>query len=215
MGTTFARTLTCIVVLCSGCASAGAIRGTLSTRSSAGSATPTQTRSADLASSSVADAVIYLEELGHRGESRLRAAYASTRLELKGQSLRPRILVVPVGSSVEFPNQDSVFHNVFSLSPARPFDLGRYGRGKSKRLTFHKPGPVHVYCKLHPDMAAYIVVVPNRAFTRPDSSGRFVLPTVPRGRYALNVWHPDFPVIRREVTITNGERSELAVTLGS
>ncbi|HKQ18695.1 MAG TPA: carboxypeptidase regulatory-like domain-containing protein [Candidatus Eisenbacteria bacterium] len=82
-------------------------------------------------------------------------------------------------------------------------------------MTFPKPGLVNVYCKLHPDMAAYIVVVPNRAFTRPDSSGRFVLPTVPRGRYALNVWHPDFPVIRREVTITDGERSELAVTLGS
>lgn len=213
MGTTFARTLTFLAILCAGCAGPGAIRGTLSARDPGESTTTPQAQSVERGS--VSDAVIYLEELDHRDESRLRAAYVSTRLELRGQTLRPRILVVPVGSSVEFPNQDSVFHNVFSVSPAKPFDLGRYGRGKSKRLTFHKPGLVNVYCKLHPDMAAYIVVVPNRAFTRPDSSGRFVLPTVPRGRYALHVWHPDFPEIRREVSITDGERSELVVTLGS
>jgi len=213
MGLRLVPVAICLVVLSSGCASPGAIRGTLSTRPLADTAIPSQEPGAERGS--VADAVVYLEELDHRDESRLRAPYASTRLELRGQSLRPRILVVPVGSSVVFPNEDSVFHNVFSVSPAKRFDLGRYARGKSKRLTFDKPGLVNVYCKLHPDMAAYIVVVPNRAFTRPDSSGRFALPTVPRGRYALNVWHPDFPAIRREVTITDGERSELVVTLGS
>lgn len=213
MKPSFARTLICLVMLSTGCAGPGAIRGTLSARDSVES-TPTSPEQT-VERGTISDAVIYLEELDHRDESRLRAAYVSTRLELRGQSLRPRILVVPVGSSVEFPNQDSVFHNIFSVSPARPFDLGRYGRGKSRRLTFQKPGLVNVYCKLHPDMAAYIVVVPNRAFTRPDSSGRFVLPSVPRGRYALHVWHPDFPVIRREVTIPDGERSELTVTLGS
>jgi hypothetical protein len=134
---------------------------------------------------------------------------------MKGQTLRPRILVVPVGTTVEFPNQDSLFHNVFSVSPARPFDLGRYGRGKSKRVTFDKPGLVNVYCNLHPNMASYILVVPNRAFARPDSSGRFALPALPKGRYAVNVWHPDFPTVRREVTVTGGESSELVVTLGS
>ena len=164
---------------------------------------------------SVADAVVYVEELDHRGESRLAAPRASAVLELRGQALRPRILVVTAGTSVEFPNRDSLFHNVFSVSPAKPFDLGRYGRGKSNRLTFDKPGLVNVYCKLHPDMAAYILVVPNRAFARPDSSGRFELPTLPTGRYAVNVWHPDFPSIRREVTVTDGEQSELVVALGS
>lgn len=213
MGIPLSPILACVVILCAGCAGPGSIRGTLSARDSGESTTTSHAQTVERGS--VSDAVVYLEELDHGGESRLRAPFVSARLELKGQSLRPRILVVPVGSSVEFPNQDSVFHNVFSVSPAKPFDLGRYRRGKSKRLTFPKPGLVNVYCKLHPDMAAYIVVVPNRAFTRPDSSGRFVLPTVPRGRYALNVWHPDFPVIRREVTITDGERSELAVTLGS
>jgi len=80
---------------------------------------------------------------------------------------------------------------------------------------FDKPGLINVYCNLHPNMAAYILVVPNRAFTRPDSLGRFVLPTLPKGRYVVNVWHPDFPPIRREITITGGVRPELVVTLGS
>lgn len=218
MGTALARTLTCLVMLSTGCASSGVIRGTLSTRAPAAeSVIPSQESNADEVATrgSVVDAVVYIEELNLRGESRLLAPKASARLELKGQALRPRILVVPVGSSVEFPNRDSLFHNIFSVSPAKQFDLGRYGRGKSKRLTFDKPGLINVYCKLHPNMAAFVLVVPNRAFARPDSSGRFVLPMLPRGRYAVNVWHPDFPAIRREVTVTHGERSDLVVTLGS
>jgi hypothetical protein len=193
------------------------IRGTLSTRAPTDSAIPSQEPGADRASvrGSVLDAVVYVEEVHPRGESRLPARYASSRLELKGQTLRPRILVVLPGTSVEFPNHDSLFHNIFSVSPAKPFDLGRYGRGESKRVTFDKPGLVNVYCKLHPNMAAYILVVPNRAFARPDSSGRFVLPPLPKGRYVVNVWHPDFPAIRREVTVEGGEKSELVLTLGS
>jgi hypothetical protein len=193
------------------------IRGTLSTRAPTNSAIPSQEPGADRASvrGSVVDAVVYVEEVHPRGESRLPARYSSSRLELKGQTLRPRILVVLPGTSVEFPNHDSLFHNIFSVSPAKPFDLGRYGRGESKRVTFDKPGLVNVYCKLHPNMAAYILVVPNRAFARPDSSGRFVLPPLPKGRYVVNVWHPDFPAIRREVTVEGGEKSELVMALGS
>ena len=217
MSARLAQSLLCLVFLCTGCASSALIRGTVSTRAPAGSATPSEVPNPDSASvrGSVLDAVVYVEELGRRGESRFRAEQTSARLELKGQALRPRILVVPAGTTVEFSNHDSLFHNVFSVSPAKPFNLGRYGRGKSKRVTFDKPGLVNVYCNLHPNMAAYLLVVPNRAFARPDSSGRFVLPTLPKGRYAVNVWHPDFPAIRREVTVTDGERAELVVTLGS
>ncbi|TMQ54537.1 MAG: hypothetical protein E6K74_05820 [Candidatus Eisenbacteria bacterium] len=195
----------------------GVIRGTLSTDAPTDSAIPSQEPSADRASvrGSVLDAVVYVEEVHPRGESRLPARYTSSRLELKGQTLRPRILVVLPGTSVEFPNHDSLFHNIFSVSPAKSFDLGRYGRGESKRVTFDKPGLVNVYCKLHPNMAAYILVVPNRAFARPDSSGRFVLPPLPKGQYVVNVWHPDFPAIRREVTVTGDKKQELVMTLGS
>ena len=217
MGSHLARAGLCLAVLCSGCASSGVIRGTLSAASPTDSAIPPQESSADRASArgSVVDAVVYVEAVHPRANSRLPAGQVSSRLELKGQTLRPRILVVQAGTSVEFPNHDSLFHNIFSVSPAKPFDLGRYGRGESKRVTFDKPGLVNVYCKLHPNMAAYILVVPNRAFARPDSSGRFVLPPLPKGQYIVNVWHPDFPAIRREVTIEAGKRSELVMTLGS
>jgi plastocyanin len=200
-----------------GCASTGAIHGTISTRTPTESAVPSQEPTVDhaLVRGSVADAVIYIEEAHPRVGSGLRAAHGSARVELKDQTLRPRILVVPAGTSVEFANHDSLFHNIFSVSPAKPFNLGRFGRGESKRVTFDKPGLINVYCNLHPNMAAYILVVPNRAFTRPDSLGRFVLPTLPKGHYVVNVWHPDFPTIRREVTITGGAGSELVVTMGS
>ena len=209
MGTRLARALLCLAVSCSGCASSGVIRGTLSAGTPTGSVVPPQPRG------SVVDAVVYVEGVRLRGESRLPAGQAPPRLELKGETLRPRVLVVPVGTSVEYPNHDSLFHNVFSVSPAKPFDLGRYGRGESKRVTFDNPGLVNVYCKLHPNMAAFILVVPNRAFARPDSTGRFVLPPLPKGRYVLNVWHPDFPEIRREITVPGDEKSELVMTLGS
>jgi plastocyanin len=191
------------------------IRGTVSTRAPTELASPPQEPTADRAvvHGSVVDAVVYVEELPPRVESGYRA-HGSSRVELRGQTLRPRILVVPAGTRVEFANHDSLFHNIFSVSPAKPFNLGRFGRGESKRVTFDKPGLVNVYCSLHPNMAAYILVVPNRAFTRPDSLGRFFLPTLPRGRYVVNVWHPDYPAIRREVTITGGARPELVLTLG-
>lgn len=217
MGTRLALSVLCLAGLCNGCASSGMIRGTLSARAGAEPTLSNQERNAGPASArcSLADAVIYVEGLRPGVESRLPAVPAPSRLEVIGQVLRPRVLVVPVGTSVEFLNQDSLFHNLFSVSPAKPFDLGRCGRGESKRVTFDKPGLVNVYCNLHSNMAAYIVVAPNRAFARPDSSGRFVLPTLPKGRYVLRVWHPDFPTIRRDVTVTGGERTELVVTLGS
>jgi len=216
MGTRLALALLWLAVSCSGCASSGVIRGTLSAGTPTGSVIPAQEPKADRASvrGSVVDAVVYVEGVRLRGESRLPAGQASPRLELKGETFRPRILVVPAGTSVEFPNHDSLFHNIFSVSPAKSFDLGRYGRGESKRVTFDKPGLVNVYCKLHPNMAAYVLVVPNRAFARPDSTGRFVLPPLPKGRYVLNVWHPDFPAIRREVAVTGDKKSELVMTLG-
>ncbi len=84
-----------------------------------------------------------------------------------------------------------------------------------RRVTFERPGLVKVYCKIHSDMAAYILVVPSRLFTRPDSLGRFVLPRLSKGKYVLNVWHPDFPLIRRNIIVSGGENSEIEVMLGS
>ena len=134
MRTRCARTALCLVVLCCGCASSGVIRGTLSVHAPTGSAIrqgPNSARAS--APASVSDAVIYIEEVRPRGESRLLAGHASSSPRLECQTLRPRIIVVAVGTSVEFPNDDSLFHSIFSVSPAKPFELGRYGRGRLRR----------------------------------------------------------------------------------
>ncbi len=164
---------------------------------------------------SILDAVVYVEHLNARGESIASKAPADSRVKLKDLEFRPRVLAVPVGSSVEFTNDDSLFHEVFSVSPSGRFDLGRCGGGETRRVTFERPGLVKVYCKIHSDMAAYILVVPSRIFARPDSSGRFVLPRLSKGKYILSVWHPDFPAIRRNITVSGGENPEIVVTLGS
>src|SRR6202034_1246704 len=83
----------------------------------------------------------------------------------------PDLLVVPVGSTVSFPNMDPIFHNIFSLSKPKAFDLGSYNKGETRKVVFAKPGVVEVYCHLHPNMAAIIVVTPNRWYARSDRSG--------------------------------------------
>ncbi len=194
------------------------IRGTVSTRTpAAGPALRTQEADSGRVSAvgSVLDAVVYVERLDARAQPIVPTTRSLFRMELKDREFRPRILAVPIGSSVAFTNNDSVFHNAFSVSPSGRFDLGRCGGGHTRRVSFEKPGLVKVYCKLHSDMAAYILVVPSPFFARPDSSGRFVLPRMPKGKYVVNVWHPDFPVIRRNITVTDGADSEIAVTLGS
>ena len=215
MRAALASSLSCLLAFATACASSGIIRGTVSAVAPSESTVPTPEPSGRIrAPSSVLDAVVYVERIPLRVESKL-AAPPTAHFEMRSQAFWPRVLVVPVGTSVEFSNRDNLFHHVFSVSPTKPFDLGRYGQGKSNRVTFNKPGLINVYCNLHPSMAAYVLVAPNRAFARPDSSGRFVLPTLPPGQYVVNVWHPDFPAVSRVVTVVGGREADLNVTLGS
>jgi hypothetical protein len=147
------------------------------------------------------DAVIYIESLPAEVDSLLPQPAGRPRLAQQDQSFQPRVIAVPAGGVVEFPNMDPIYHNVFSVSPAKRFDLGRYGRGKSKSVTFQKPGLVNVYCDIHSNMEGFILVVPNRALARPDAAGRYALPDLPPGRYTLLAWHPDLATVRREVVV--------------
>ena len=152
----------------------------------------------------VVDAVISIERIPAAAESSLaRRSRRAPQLAQQGQAFVPRVLAVAAGATVEFPNLDPIFHNVFSVSPVKRFDLGKYPRGQSRRVTFGKPGLVQVYCDIHANMAAYILVLPNHAFARPDPTGTFALPDLPRGTYALKVWHPDLPELRRNVVISD------------
>lgn len=134
-------------------------------------------------------------------------------LDQKGQRFIPRILAVVAGQAVDFRNSDNVFHNVFSYSPPKKFDLGRYPRGKSKRLTFQKPGLVQVFCDIHSDMRADIVVVPSRRFGYIDAEGRFRIEDVPAGRHTVTVWLPRRGLKNGEVDVP--ENGPAAFAMGA
>jgi len=106
----------------------------------------------------------------------------------RNKAFNPDLLVVVQGTTVEFPNWDPYSHNVFSRSAAASFDLERYPQGQSKSYTFNTAGVVQIFCNIHPQMRAVLLVVPNRFFVRTDSQGRFVLKDVPPGRYTLVGW---------------------------
>ncbi len=160
----------------------------------------------------VFDAVISVERIPASVESTLSRATAVPRLAQKDQSFVPRVLPVSAGSTVEFPNFDPIFHNVFSVSPYKRFDLGKYPRGQSRRVRFDRPGLVQVYCDIHSNMAAFIIVLPTRAFTQPDATGAFALPALPAGEYVVRVWHPDFPALTRPIRVP--EHGDLELDLG-
>ena len=108
----------------------------------------------------------------------------------QNKTFSPHVLPIQTGSTVSFPNLDPLYHNVFSYSQAKRFDLGRYQQGKSKNITFDKPGIVEVYCEIHETMLAYIVVVDTPYFVRADKDGSFKI-DAPPGNYRLFAWIPN------------------------
>jgi plastocyanin len=123
-------------------------------------------------------------------------------MEQQDRRFVPDLLVVPAGQSVSFPNFDPIFHNVFSLSKPKSFDLGNYPKGQTRRVTFPSPGVVFVYCHLHANMTAAIVVAPNRWSTIADASGDFALRDVPPGKYTAVAWHKAVGFFRQTVEVT-------------
>ncbi len=101
----------------------------------------------------------------------------------------PRLLVVPKGSRVRFPNQDPILHNVFSVSSPNQFDLGLYRQGPGKEKRFDEPGLVRVFCNVHHDMVAYVLVLGTPYYVSPGAAGEFVLTGLPKGPGRLTVWH--------------------------
>ena len=113
----------------------------------------------------------------------------------------PDMLVIPAGSTVSFPNLDPIFHNVFSLSKPKTFDLGNYSKDQTRKVTFPKPGIVFVNCRLHPNMTATIVVTPNQWNATADAAGRFKLSSVPPGSYQIVAWHKTAGFFRQTIDV--------------
>ncbi|MCB9465579.1 MAG: hypothetical protein H6682_17960 [Candidatus Eisenbacteria bacterium] len=122
-------------------------------------------------------------------------------LAQRGKAFVPHVLPIEVGDRVEFPNFDPFYHNVFSYSPVKRFDLGKYAEGQSSSIMFPDPGEVRIFCDIHSEMNAVILVMGNRFFTQPDESGHFQISDVPPGRYELVLWHPDRPEQARTVDV--------------
>ncbi len=141
---------------------------------------------------------------------------APARIEQIGETFVPHVLPVVRGATVEFPNRDVIYHNVFSLSRAASFDLGRYPRGDSRVVRFDETGVVKVFCHIHSDMSAVVLVLDNPYFTVPTRDGRYEIQDLPPGDYTVTAWHERARPIRHQVTIRAGQGTEMnfSVPLG-
>ena len=151
--------------------------------------------------------VVYLDNMprGMAGEFVERKA----RLDQRGQRFVPHIVAIGVGGTVDFPNSDPFFHNVFSLSDVRSFDLGRYATGKSKTVRFDKPGVVRVFCDIHAHMSAFIFVFAHPYFDVTDGQGRYRIDGVPAGTHAIVLWNETVEPETRQVTVPDGGEVEV------
>lgn len=159
--------------------------------------------------SDLGNAVVYLEGRSLRG-----TGPGSVEMATDGRQFRPRVLVVPVGTTVRFTNLDPFNHNVFSLSEPNAFDLGLYGRGEVRSRRFTRAGLVRVYCNIHSQMSAFVVVRDNPWYAQPGADGSYTIDGVPPGRYVLHVWHERAATeVTRDIVVPAGGLAGLADTL--
>ena len=129
------------------------------------------------------DAIVWVE--GPKTRTRPTGA----TVNMQGKAFLPRVSVVTVGGKVEFPNQDAIFHNVFSVSGENRFDLELYKKPKSAFKVFEHPGVVRIYCNIHPQMSGYVLVRDNPFWARVSADGSFTIPDVPAGSWVVKAWH--------------------------
>lgn len=161
-----------------------------------GAAVPPASEPVDFMTAELGRVAIYVEDLSGGPRPRL-------TVEMKQQNRRfvPEVIIVPVGSTVSFPNLDPLFHNVFSLSKARSFDLGNYPKNHTRMVRFDKPGIVPVFCHFHPKMTAAVVVTPSSWATTPGPEGEFSLTGLPAGEHTIVAWHRSAGYIRKTVIV--------------
>jgi len=143
--------------------------------------------------------VVYLEGIPASAAERKHA------IRQKDLQFQPRVSVVVKGTTVDFPNDDKVYHNVFSTSRPARFDLGLYRSGASKAVQFKREGVVDVFCNIHPDMSSRVLVVPTTLFAATDASGKFRIDGVPVGTYPIVAWHSSGAEVRGQVKIERGK----------
>jgi plastocyanin len=154
---------------------------------------------------SLKDFVVYIDQP-------MKGARPSTKsLQIviqKDATFWPHVLPVVVGTTVEWPNHDDIYHNVFSMSDAKPFDLGFYRTNEVKRVTFDKPGRVDIFCSIHTKMSCIVLVLENPYFAVTDKNGNYKISNLPAGTYRVKAWHERLPPQLNSVTLS--ERGDAA-----
>jgi plastocyanin len=163
------------------------------------------------------DFVVYIE--GPVGTNRAPATnviVSTKQIAQHGAQFTPHILPVMAGTTVEWPNNDDIYHNVFSMSDAKQFDLGLYkGDPPDKRVTFNKAGRVDVFCSIHQNMHCVVLVLENPYFAVTDDNGNYKIPGVPPGTYKLKAWQERLPADEQQIVVpTNGEvKADFTLTI--
>lgn len=153
--------------------------------------------------------VVYLENVSS-AEPELPA---KAQITAKDTEFQPAAVHVPVGSVVEFPNLDKIYHNTFSPTPGDEFDLGLYRGGVAKSVTLKSSGEVDVYCNIHPNMRAKVLVLPNRFHAEAGPGGGYAIEGIPPGRYIAIAWSAEMEPARQEVVIKAGASTAAQFTL--
>jgi plastocyanin len=151
--------------------------------------------------------VVYLAEAPRGAFDQAEPGHAV--MNQRNETFVPNVLAITAGTTVDFPNSDRIYHNVFSLSKPGPFDLGRYAAGRSKAVRFDRPGIIRVFCEIHSHMSAFILVFGHRYFTMTDDEGRYRLDGVPPGSYTAVAWNEGTASEPAPVTVPSGGVTEL------
>lgn len=154
-----------------------------------------------------AQSVVYLE-MAPQGAFEARPVGRAV-LDQRQETFVPYALAVTVGTTVQFPNGDPIYHNVFSFSKPKRFDLGRYPQGRTKTVRFDRPGIVRVFCEIHSHMSAFILVFSHQYFASTDAAGNYRIDAVPPGDYDVSVWTDGEARVSHSVTVKAGEAVEL------
>lgn len=162
----------------------------------------------------VADAVIWLVALDPAAAALAPATAKRADIEQVAGQFEPFVTAIRAGASVRFPNNDRMQHHVYSLSPARKFELPLHKPGKADAVVFDKPGVVAVGCNIHDWMSAYVVVVDSPWFAVTPADGGAKISGIPPGRYRAEIWHPRLAANdKREVAVSEAAAAPVAVEL--
>lgn len=163
------------------------------------------------AGASVLDAVVYIDPLPPKLQAKWDRKPQTAQVVQQNRRFTPRVTAISVGSTVAFLNRDDVYHNVFSVSPIKRFDIGKYPPQAINQVTFSRPGVVNLFCDIHPRMAAYVLVLPHRLFVRPKPDGSYELPKLPQGTYTVLAWHPSFGRVSRKVVVPSRGKVDVKI----